>query len=120
MRMYQLLAAFNLIIDYLFTSDRIEISLSWRTNYIENDVDLIQVYLVAVKDIAHHGRQGGRHTQHFSRGRGGYPCINSKVSRIQCFPGNIGLLDSISAKMQPTDHTSTAQRDKSYFGQRIK
>jgi len=27
--------------------------------------------------------------------------------RIQCLPGNSGLLDSNSARMQPTDHTST-------------
>lgn len=27
--------------------------------------------------------------------------------RIQCFPGNIGLLDSSSAKIHPTDQTST-------------
>lgn len=35
-------------------------------------------------------------------------CIKNNAARIQCFPGNSGLLDSISAKMQPTDHTSTA------------
>jgi len=32
---------------------------------------------------------------------------NMQYARIQCFPGNSGLFDSISARIHPTDQTST-------------
>ena len=35
---------------------------------------------------------------------------NTHTQRIQCFPGKMGLLESISAKMQPTDQMSTVGR----------
>jgi len=40
-----------------------------------------------------------------------YHCVHRLVykaeERIQCLPGNSGLLDNNSARMQPTDQTST-------------
>ena len=39
---------------------------------------------------------------------------NNNNMRIQCFPGNIGRLLSISANMHPTDHISTVDAKQTH------
>ena len=48
-----------------------------------------------------------------------WSCVSECGVRIQCLPGKMGRLESISARMQPMDHVSTEGKGEAKVGRQL-